>query len=55
MQSKVFYEEKWFWGIIVLIILILAVTRRSITKVIICGNGNGDNNQLDLKIPEILQ
>ena len=54
-EGKAFYEEKWFWGVIVTIICILAVTKRNVTKVIICGNANGENTKLDLKVPDVLQ
>ena len=41
IHKKAFYEEKWFWFCLVLIVVCLT---RPI-KVIICGNDIGSNKQ----------
>ena len=40
IHKKAFYEEKWFW--FCLVIIVMCLTRP--IKVIICGNCNGSGN-----------
>lgn len=42
IKEKRFYEERWFW--IIMMIIVICFTRGKKTKVVICGNGNGSRN-----------
>lgn len=48
-MQKAFYEEKWFWYIILAIIVVLSVTKSNkiIFKSVGSGNGNANGGGLD--------